>query len=91
MIEAAKAGDFPLERGQELGKHLVQIIDRLAVGSGPALLQCLPALGAGLVLEAMAIFKDRDGDRLLSTWVGLCQANAIAHQSENVSMPRPMP
>jgi len=39
----------------------------------------------------MAIFKDRDGDRLLSTWVGLCQANAIAHQSENVSMPRPMP
>jgi bifunctional DNase/RNase len=36
------------------------------------------------------ILKDKDGDRVLSIWVGVFEANAIAHQIENVAPQRPM-
>jgi len=38
----------------------------------------------------IVILKDRDGERVLSIWVGVFEANAIAHQIENVSPQRPM-
>ena len=36
------------------------------------------------------ILRDEDGNRVLPIWVGIFEANAIALQIENVSMPRPM-
>ncbi len=50
---------------------------------------------AGLRLEPstntpIVVLKDKTGDRVLSIWVGVHEANAIASQIENVSMPRPM-
>ena len=49
----------------------------------------------GLVVDPftntpIVILKDKDGDKVLSIWVGIFEANAIAQQIENVSMPRPM-
>ena len=49
----------------------------------------------GLVVDSFSstpivILKDKDGDKVLSIWVGIYEANAIAQQIENVSMPRPM-
>ena len=38
----------------------------------------------------IVILKDREGERVLPIWVGIFEANAIALQIENVSMPRPM-
>jgi uncharacterized protein len=38
----------------------------------------------------IVILRDKDGQRVLPIWVGLFEANAIALQIENVSMPRPM-
>ena len=36
------------------------------------------------------LLRDKDGDRVLPIWVGCAEANAIAMQIENVSVPRPM-
>jgi uncharacterized protein len=36
------------------------------------------------------ILRDKDGQKVLPIWVGLCEANAIWSQIENVSTPRPM-
>ena len=36
------------------------------------------------------LLRDKDGDRVLPIWVGGAEANAIAMQIENVSVPRPM-
>ena len=36
------------------------------------------------------ILRDEEGSRVLPIWVGIFEANAIALQIENVSMPRPM-
>jgi len=38
----------------------------------------------------IVILKDKLGERDLSIWVGIFEANAIALQIENVSTPRPM-
>ena len=38
----------------------------------------------------IVILHDRDGQRVLSISVGIFEANAIAHQIENISTPRPM-
>lgn len=38
----------------------------------------------------IVVLKDKDGDRLLSIWVGIFEANAIALQIENIAPPRPM-
>jgi bifunctional DNase/RNase len=38
----------------------------------------------------IVILKDTEGERVLSIWVGVFEANAIAHQIENVSPQRPM-
>ena len=38
----------------------------------------------------IVILKDKDGDRVLSIWVGIFEANAIALQIENVETARPM-
>lgn len=38
----------------------------------------------------IVILRDKDGQRVLPIWVGIFEANAIALQIENVSMPRPM-
>lgn len=38
----------------------------------------------------IVVLKDKTGDRVLSIWVGVHEANAIASQIENVSTPRPM-
>ncbi len=38
----------------------------------------------------IVILKDKLGERVLSIWVGVFEANAIALQIENVSTPRPM-
>jgi bifunctional DNase/RNase len=49
----------------------------------------------GLMLDPVTnvpivILRDTDGTRVLPIWVGPSEANAIALQIENVSMPRPM-
>ena len=49
----------------------------------------------GLMLDPVTnvpivILRDTDGSRVLPIWVGPSEANAIALQIENVSMPRPM-
>src|SRR6185295_18277109 len=49
----------------------------------------------GLVVDSFSstpivILKDKAGDKVLSIWVGIYEANAIAQQIENVTMPRPM-
>jgi hypothetical protein len=38
----------------------------------------------------IVILKDKMGERVLSIWVGIFEANAIALQNENVATPRPM-
>ena len=38
----------------------------------------------------IVILHDIEGQRVLPIWVGIFEANAIALQIENVSMPRPM-
>ncbi len=38
----------------------------------------------------IVILRDKEGQRVLPIWVGIFEANAIALQIENVSMPRPM-
>ena len=38
----------------------------------------------------IVILQDSEGQRVLPIWVGLFEANAIALQIENISMPRPM-
>ena len=38
----------------------------------------------------IVILHDREGQRVLSISVGICEANAIVQQIENISMPRPM-
>ncbi len=38
----------------------------------------------------IVILRERGGQRVLPIWVGIFEANAIALQIENVSMPRPM-
>ena len=38
----------------------------------------------------IVILMDKLGERVLSIWVGIFEANAIALQIENVSTPRPM-
>ena len=38
----------------------------------------------------IVILHDSQGQRVLPIWVGIFEANAIALQIENVSMPRPM-
>ena len=38
----------------------------------------------------IVILKDKLGERVLSIWVGIFEANAIALQIENVTTPRPM-
>ena len=38
----------------------------------------------------IVILKDKGGERVLSIWVGIFEANAIALQIENVATPRPM-
>jgi len=38
----------------------------------------------------IVVLKDKDGERLLSIWVGIFEANAIALQIENIAPPRPM-
>ena len=36
------------------------------------------------------ILRDKDGQRVLPIWVGYWEAQAIAQQIENITMPRPM-
>jgi len=38
----------------------------------------------------IVILKDKLGERVLSIWVGIFEANAIALQIENIQTPRPM-
>src|SRR3954453_15542364 len=38
----------------------------------------------------IVILRDKEGQRVLTIWVGIFEANAIALQIENVSTPRPM-
>jgi bifunctional DNase/RNase len=38
----------------------------------------------------IVVLRDEEGQRVLPIWVGVFEANAIAVQIENVSMPRPM-
>src|SRR4051795_4879326 len=38
----------------------------------------------------IVILRDKEGQRVLPTWVGIFEANAIALQIENVTTPRPM-
>ncbi len=38
----------------------------------------------------IVLLKDKEGNRVLSIWVGIFEANAIALQIENISTPRPM-
>jgi uncharacterized protein len=38
----------------------------------------------------IVVLRDQDGHRVLPIWVGIFEANAIALQIENLSMPRPM-
>lgn len=38
----------------------------------------------------IVVLRDQEGQRVLPIWVGVFEANAIAVQIENVSMPRPM-
>ena len=38
----------------------------------------------------IVVLRDLDGQRVLPIWVGVFEANAIAVQIENVSLPRPM-
>jgi len=38
----------------------------------------------------IVILRDKLGERVLSIWVGIFEANAIALQIENVATPRPM-
>ena len=38
----------------------------------------------------IVILKDKMGERVLSIWVGIFEANAIALQIENIATPRPM-
>ena len=38
----------------------------------------------------IVILHDTEGQRVLPIWVGIFEANAIALQIENISMPRPM-
>jgi hypothetical protein len=38
----------------------------------------------------IVILKDKEGERVLSIWVGIFEANAIALQIENVETARPM-
>ena len=38
----------------------------------------------------IVILKDKLGERVLSIWVGIFEANAIALQIENIATPRPM-
>ena len=38
----------------------------------------------------IVILQDSEGQRVLPIWVGIFEANAIALQIENISMPRPM-
>ena len=38
----------------------------------------------------MVILRDKDGQRELPIWMGIFEADAIARQIENISMPRPM-
>ena len=49
----------------------------------------------GLMLDPVTsvpivILRDADGQRVLPIWVGPAEANAIALQIENVTLPRPM-
>jgi uncharacterized protein len=43
-----------------------------------------------LTSTRIVVLQDREGQRVLPIWVGLCEANAIAVQIENSTMPRPM-
>ena len=38
----------------------------------------------------IVVLRDLEGQRVLPIWVGVSEANAIALQIENVSLPRPM-
>ncbi len=38
----------------------------------------------------IVILHDREGQRVLPLWVGIFEANAIAQQVANISVPRPM-
>src|SRR5690348_6927641 len=38
----------------------------------------------------IVILRDKEGERVLSIWVGIFEANAIALQIENITTPRPM-
>ena len=38
----------------------------------------------------IVVLRDLDGQRVLPIWVGVFEANAIAVQIENVTLPRPM-
>ena len=38
----------------------------------------------------MVILRDKEGERELPIWMGIFEADAIARQIENISMPRPM-
>src|SRR5258708_6014645 len=38
----------------------------------------------------IVVLRDKEGQRVLPIWVGISEAQAIALQIENVSMPRPM-
>jgi bifunctional DNase/RNase len=38
----------------------------------------------------MVILRDKEGQRELPIWMGIFEADAIARQIENISMPRPM-
>jgi bifunctional DNase/RNase len=38
----------------------------------------------------IVVLRDMDGQRVLPIWVGVFEANAIAVQIENVTLPRPM-
>jgi bifunctional DNase/RNase len=38
----------------------------------------------------IVVLRDMEGQRVLPIWVGVFEANAIAVQIENVSLPRPM-
>jgi bifunctional DNase/RNase len=49
----------------------------------------------GLIVDPMTnnpiiILRDKDGQRVLPIWVGYWEAQAIAQQIENITMPRPM-
>ena len=49
----------------------------------------------GLTLDPLSklpilILRDEDDKRTLPIWVGLAEANAIAHELEKIPTPRPM-